>query len=215
MSKAVAALALGFALYGCMAKYEITDLNPKAASPSTGVENRISGKYAVAIVGDLTEPLVIRTVVKNRSNQVVGPGYEQISILLGEPLKKAISAALAGSGADLQFVEREDEANALVTQGKGAIIVRYTGARVEGDKQRTFLGMTTTATITLDGQITLIPQDAAKATRPILARGTSTQTSYSPLAVDENVPAPKAAAEMAIAEFAAQAVSEAAAVLSK
>lgn len=58
------------------------------------------------------------------------------------------------------------------------------------------------------------PPHAPEVTRPLFARRTSTQTSYSPWAVDENVPAPKAAAEMAIAEFAAQAVSEAAAVLS-
>jgi hypothetical protein len=130
-------------------------------------------------------------------------------------LKNAVSAALAESGAELRFAEREDQVRALAAQGRGVIVVRYTGALAEGDKKRTALGMTTTATITLSGQITVIPAGAPEVTHALSAQGTSTQTSYSPFAVDENVPAPKAAAEMAIAEFAGQAVSAFTAALAK
>jgi hypothetical protein len=61
MKRNLILVGLAVALSGCVFRHEVSDLDPQAGRPPLIVENKIPGKVAVAIVGNLDPPLVIRS----------------------------------------------------------------------------------------------------------------------------------------------------------
>lgn len=205
---------VGFAaaLSGCVFRHEVTDLDPQSGQPPLVVEKKIPGKVAVAIVGNLRQPLVIQST--KVSGRMIG-GDQEVTIHLGEPLKKAVTAALTEATAEPTFVEREDQAIALARQGSSAIVVRYNGASGSGDMRQSGFSWESSMTVTLAGEVRLIAPGAKEERRSFSTYGADRRTTFSMSWADHAVPAPKAATEQAISKFALRVVAEATAALAK
>jgi hypothetical protein len=142
-------------------------------------------------------------------------GDQEVTIHLGQPLKKAVVAALTEAAVEPIFVDRENQARAMVRQGAGAIIVRYKGADGSGEKRQSGFGWETGMTVTLTGEVILVSPNAEEKRQSFSASGGDRRTTYSLSWADHAVPAPKAAAEQAISNFASRVVTEAMTVLAK
>lgn len=212
MKRSLILVGLAVALSGCVFRHEVKDLDPQAGQPPLVVEKKIPGKVAVAIVGNLDRPLVIQS--KKISGRMIG-GEQEVTIHLGEPLKRAVVAALTEAAVEPTFVEREDQARAMVRQGADAIIVRYNGANGSGEMRQSGFGWQTGMTIKLLGEVILVSPNAEEKSQSFYAGGSDWRTTYSLSWSDHAVPAPKAAAEQAIGNFALRVVTEATAVLAR
>jgi hypothetical protein len=208
----VVVLGLLLGLCGCTFRHEIANLDPYAATPPPVVANKIAGKYAVAVVGDFEKPLEIQST--KISGRMIG-GDQHVTIAVGPPLKKAVVAALTAAVAEPTFVDREEDARALAHQGMGAIIVRYLGADASGQMRQTGFSMLSSMRVILNGQVSLAPPGAPEKTDRISESGANAQQIISPAWSDHAVPPSKAAAEMAIGNFAARVVAEATGALAK
>jgi hypothetical protein len=209
----VAAPAFALALSGCVGAYTIDDLDPGRVRP-LAAERNIPGKYAVAVVGNLGQPVTGTTTwTRNVGPQMSGA---ELTFHVGEPLRKAVAAAVSRSFVEPVFVGTEDEARTLARNGSGAIIVRYGGGETGGDLRQThFTGYITTVHVVLNGEVEMLAPGAAETVRRVEGRGGSASEGGSLTYGALVVPVAKAAAEMAIAEFAERAVREAAFVFSK
>lgn len=199
-------------LSGCVFRHEVKDLDPQAGRPPLVVEKKISGKVAIAIVDNLSQPLVIRS--RKISGRMIG-GDQEVTLHVGEPLKKAVAAALREAAIQPTFVESEDQARAMAGQGTDAIIVRYTGATGTGEMRESGFGWVSWMNVNLSGEVILIARNAEVKRQPVSAFGSDRKSTFSLSWYDHATPAPKAATEQAINSFALSVVSEATSALAK
>lgn len=197
--RAVAATILAVAVAGCNPKFEIAALSPPPSARTQ--QTKLPQTYTLAIVGPLDRPLVLQ-MTSGIGNVL------QISIPMGPALKNAVAATVAQNVAHLSIADRKDEALAARTLSEGVIVVEYRSATGNGSKRQSGLAMVSYTSISILGDVILIPPgDGNRISRQITASGSHTHPSYSPFVVDQDLPAPKAAAEEAIREFADEVVS--------
>jgi hypothetical protein len=208
MRKLAGALALAFTLAACMGPQVIDNLEPSRVETSAA-DAKLAGKYAVAIVGNFAEPLVLQGKWHHYTGGTT-PG-SSTTIHVGEPLRKTLTAALTDALAEPVFVRSEQEARTLARQGLNAIIVRYAGASGSSDLRPSNFGMTRgmSAHMSLDGQLILLRPGAPESSQSIASFGGERTDTVSLTWEGYTVPAWKTAAERAITNFAAKAVVDA------